>query len=109
MCALTTCPGGLTSVVVGGADLESRRLLDAKAGRSAEPRRLLPRCLIEVEAITFAVPTQGSGGDSGEGGVTGIQYAATLINQIADPVRSTNLPRLVLLRFLVITRACLGR
>eukprot|EP00903_Cladosiphon_okamuranus_P018214 g16753.t1 len=85
VCALTTCPAGFTSVVVGEADFESRRLVDAKAARRAESRRLLPRRLVEIEAVTFAVPTEGFGGDSGRGGMTGMNYAATLMNQIADP------------------------
>lgn len=59
---------------------------------SLETRRSLRRRLDNLEAVAFAVPTEDAGVEAGEGGLTGAEYAATMINQIADPVRLTNWP-----------------
>ena len=96
VCALTPCPGGTTSVVVGEAEPEARRLMKAKA--AAEPRRSLRRRLNDLDAVAFAVPTEGSGVEAGEGDLTGLRFATTMMNQIADPVRPAELPRVRRLR-----------
>lgn len=76
VCALTLCPGGSSSVVVGESELDSvsRRALEAVT--AAPPRRWpARRRLLVFEAIAFAIPT-------GQG-MTGSQQAAAMFNKMA--------------------------
>ncbi|CAM9474988.1 unnamed protein product [Ectocarpus fasciculatus] len=76
VCALTLCPGGSSSVIVGEPELGSftRRALEAVT--AARPRRWpARRRLLVFEAIAFAIPT-------GQG-MTGSQQAAAMFNNMA--------------------------
>lgn len=76
VCALTLCPGGSSSVIVGESELGSvsRRALETV--KAARPRRWpARRRLLVFEAVAFAIPT-------GQG-MTGSQQAAAMFNKMA--------------------------
>lgn len=89
MCALTTCPDGPTSVVVGDLGVGALRAATA-TGEVEPPRRggsLRRRRLLDLEAVPFEVPMKSiSGDDDLNGDLTGFEQAAALIDVLANPV-----------------------